>query len=242
MKDTSVPDIETTDSGWHIVLCEPNRELTAVSGMTARGFKAMCPADYIRRKTGRKDQNGRPVLSVDPTPKAMIPGYAFVQAVLSDPEKELVKKTPGVRGFFMVVNCEAKPDKADLRAGARRPDLKFAMLSNAQVGDLRLLDEMNFAKFQDSVRPKSERTPAVPFEAGKVVRVFCTPLGRDIYGQMVEKRGDGQIKIDAGHLSFVVPHFDVMETKGDEDEQNTRAKGHSPTNRGRSGDVGDRPV
>ena len=219
-----MPDIETTDSGWHIVLCEPNRELTAVSGMTARGFKAMCPADYIRRKTGRKDQNGRPVLSVEPTPKAMIPGYAFVQAVLTDPQMETVKKTPGVRGFFTVVNGGAEHGKGRVQPGKRLPDRKLAMLSNVQVSDLRLLDEMNFAKFQESVRPKSERTPAVAFEAGKVVRVFCTPLGRDIYGQMVEKRGDGQIKIDAGHLSFVVAHFDVMETKENQDDDGNAQK------------------
>lgn len=198
-----MPDNQTTDSGWHIVLCEPNRELTAVSGMTARGFKAMCPADYIRRKTGRKDQNGRVILSKEATPKAMIPGYAFVKAGLSDSDKERVKKVPGVSRFF---------------TKGPKMDRKYAILTDAQLDDLRQLDALNFARFQESVRPKSERAPAVAFEAGKVVRVFCTPLGRDIYGQMVEKRGDGQIKIDAGHLSFVVAHFDVMETKGDEDE------------------------
>lgn len=187
----------TTNSGWHIVLCEPNRELTAVSGLTARGFKAMCPADYIRRKTGRKDQNGRVILSKEATPKAMIPGYAFVEAGLSDPDMERVKTAPGVIRYFTKGPKEKR---------------KYATLTDAQLDDLRQLDALNFSRFQESVRPKSERTPTVPFEAGKVVRVFCTPLGRDIYGQMVEKRGDGQIKIDAGHLSFVVAHFDVMET------------------------------
>jgi hypothetical protein len=64
-------------SGWHIVLCEPNRELTAVAGMTDPGFEASCPCDYIRRRTGRRDVAGRPVLSMEASPKAAVPGYAF---------------------------------------------------------------------------------------------------------------------------------------------------------------------
>ncbi|MDB5617076.1 transcription termination/antitermination NusG family protein, partial [Tardiphaga sp.] len=148
--------MQTTNSGWHIVLCEPNRELTAVSGMTARGFNAMCPADYTRRKTGRKDQNGRPVLSVEPTPKAMIPGYAFVQFE-GKRDYEGVKATPGVRGLHFMTVGEGR-------------ERRYGILTAKEVQDLRVADAMNFERFQQSVLPKAARKPDVEFEAGKAVR------------------------------------------------------------------------
>jgi len=191
-----VPDNQTTDSGWHIVLCEPNRELTAVSGMTARGFKAMCPADYIRRKTGRKDQNGRPVLSVEPTPKAMIPGYAFVQFE-GRADYDGVKATPGVRGFHFMTAGEGR-------------ERRYGILTTREVQDLRTADAMNFDRFQQSVLPKSKRKPDVEFEEGKTVR-FTTKFGQEIYGQMIQKKGGGMVKVLSDHMSYVVDQLELME-------------------------------
>jgi transcription antitermination factor NusG len=191
-----VPEKEMIYSGWHIVLCEPNRELTAVSGMTARGFRAMCPADYIRRKTGRKDQAGRPVLSVEPTPKAMIPGYAFVQ-FKGKRDYDGVKAVPGVRGFHFMTVGEGK-------------ERRYGVLTEREVQDLRVADELNFAKFQQSMLPKSKRKPDVEFETGKAVR-FTTKFGREIYGQMMQKKGGGMVKVVSDHISYVVAQLDLME-------------------------------
>jgi transcription antitermination factor NusG len=184
-------------SGWHIVLCEPNRELVAVAGMTARGFEAMCPADYIRRRTGRRDAAGRPVLSTEPTPKAMIPGYAFVRFTSGPADHAGVKATPGVRGFQMMVVGEGR-------------ERCYGILTVNEVDDLRLADEINFDRFRLSVMPKAARKPDVAFEVGKMVH-FTTKFGQEIYGQMTQKKGGGMVKVISDHMSYLVSHFDLEE-------------------------------
>lgn len=199
-------------SGWHIVLCEPNRELVAVAGMTDRGLEAMCPADYIRRPTGKRDQSGRPVLSMEATPKALIPGYAFVKSFGSDEEYHVLKKVKGVRDLYK--RPSGNPD---------RP--AYATLTEAEVADLRKVDDAAFAIFQAGVAaekrkieqealPKEKRTPAVPFEKGKIVSAYSTSLGRQVHGAMIEKRAGGTVKIMVDHIAVLVSHYDVREVEG----------------------------
>jgi transcription antitermination factor NusG len=196
-------------TSWHILLCEPNRELTVVSGLTDRGFEAMCPASYIRRPTNKRDQSGRPVLSMEATPKALIPGYAFVRIVGSNEDCHAVKKVNGIRDFYK--RPTGNPD---------RPS--YATLKDPEISDLRAVDDAAFEAFRAAVLaekrkaeqdalPKEKRTPSVPFEKGKRVRVFSTALGREVYGAMTEKRAGGTVKVMVDHVAMLFPHFDLQE-------------------------------
>lgn len=190
------PERPIINSGWHIVLCEPNRELSATSGMTARGFEVCCPCDYTRRKTGKRDVAGRPILSIEPSPKAMIPGYVFVRFKAGkDPDYDGVKAVPGVRNFYRLVSRNVL-------------EPRYAGLRDAEIADLRLADALAFEKFQESVLPKAKQKPAVEFESGKAVR-FTTKFGKEIFGQMQEKHGGGMVKVIADNASYLVPHFDL---------------------------------
>lgn len=192
-----LPEKPTIATGWHILLCMPSRELTAVSGMIARGFNGRCPCDYMRRRTGRIDANGRPVLSLEPSPKAMIPGYAFVKFDPLNLDYDGVKAIPGIRNFYRLVTADPlKP--------------KYAGLRDAEMEDLRTADRLAFERFQESVRPKSKQKPAVEFEPGKEVR-FTTKFGKEIYGQMTQKKGGGMVKIITESASYLVPHVDLAE-------------------------------
>lgn len=197
-----------SNTAWHIVLCEPNRELTVVSGLTDRGFEAMCPASYIRRPTNKRDQSGRPVLSMEATPKALIPGYAFVRIVGSNEDCHAVKKVNGIRDFYK--RPTGNPD---------RPS--YATLTEAEVADLRIVDEAAFEAFQAAVAaekrkqeqallPKAKQEPSVPFQKNLKIRVFSTALGKEVYGAMTQKRGGGMVKILVDHIEMLVPHVDVM--------------------------------
>ena len=189
--------VEIINTGWHILLCQPNRELTAVAGLTDRGFEAMCPASYMRRRTGKRDASGQVVMSKEPWPKAMMPGYAFVKFETAEPDYDGVKKAPGVRGFYRVV-------------GENPLKPRYAVLSDNQIADLREADQIAFDAFQQSVMPKSKRKPDVEFVAGKSVR-FTTKFGQEIYGQMLQKKGGGMVKIMAEHMSYLVSHFDIQD-------------------------------
>lgn len=191
----------TITSGWHIVLCEPNRELHAVAGMTDRGFEGCCPCVYGRRKTGKRDAGGRPVLSLEPTPRAMIPGYAFVKLYGDAPDYDGVKAVPGVRNFYRIAtNNPLKP--------------RYAGLKDSEIADLRTADELDFERFQRSVMPRDpKRLPSVEFERGKIVR-FVTQFGNEIYGAMQQKNGGGMVKIISDSMSYIVPHAELMEMEG----------------------------
>lgn len=195
-------------TGWHIVLCRPNRELTAVAGLTDAGIEAMCPAKYIRRPTGKRDQNGRPVLSMEATPSALIPGYAFVRISGSGEDYHAIRKVDGVHDLY--------------KRPTGNPDRPFyAKLSDAEIADLRAVDDAAFEAFQAAIAaeikkkqqallPKSKQEPSVPFKRGLQVRVFSTALGKEVYGAMTQKRGGGMVKILVDHIEMVVPHVDVQ--------------------------------
>lgn len=187
-------------SGWHIVLCEPNRELHAVAGMTARGFEGCCPCVYGRRRIGKRDASGRPVLSLEPTPRAMIPGYAFVKLYCAEPDYDGVKTVPGVRRFYRIATGDPlKP--------------RYAGLKDSEIADLRTADELDFERFQRSVMPRDPKLPpSVEFEPGKIVR-FVTQFGKEIYGAMLQKNGGGMVKIVSDSMSYIVPHAELMEMK-----------------------------
>jgi hypothetical protein len=187
---------EEINSGWHIVLCVPNRELTAVAGLTERRFEASCPCLYGRRRTGKIDANGRPVLSNEPSPKAMIPGYCFVKFENGrDPDYDGVKAVAGVRGFYKLVTAD--PDKP-----------KYAGLRDAELDDLRLADRLALERFQESVMPKSKRAPTVAFKQGQPVK-FTTKFGKEIYGVMEQKKGGGMVRVLTDNAFYIVPHFDL---------------------------------
>ncbi|UFS78679.1 hypothetical protein LPB73_07465 [Tardiphaga sp. 37S4] len=162
--------------------------------MTLRKFEAMCPADYYRRRTGRRDENGRAVYSNEATPKAFIPGYVFVKFV-GAPDRDGIKAVPHVWGFQMVVVSDTEE--------------RFGVLTEAEVQDLRTADEMNFEVFQQSLLPKADRKPNVEFEKGKAVR-FTTKFGQEIYGQMAQKKGGGMVKVVTDHLSYLVSGHEVV--------------------------------
>jgi transcription antitermination factor NusG len=198
------------NQAWHILLCEPNRELSALAALTGKGFEAMCPASYIRRPTNKRDQSGRQVLSMEATPKALIPGYAFVRILGSNEDCHAVKKASRcIRDFY--TRPTGNPD---------RPS--YATLTDIEIADLRAVDEAAFEAFQAAVAaekrkaeqealPKEKRTPAVEFERGKAVRVFSSALGREVYGAMIEKRAGGTVKIMVDHVAMLFPHYDLQE-------------------------------
>ncbi len=182
-------------SGWHIVRVEPGREFTVVAAMTMRSFEAMCPADYYRRRTGRRDENGRAVYSTEPTPKAFIPGYVFAKFE-AEPDRDGIKAVPHVWGFQMVLVADGKE--------------RFGVLTEAEVQDLRTADDLNFETFRLALIPKSERKPEVEFEKGKEVR-FTTKFGREIYGKMTQRKGGRTVKIETENGSFTVDAFDLKD-------------------------------
>lgn len=182
-------------SGWHIVRVEPGREFTVVAAMTMRSFEAMCPADYYRRRTGRRDENGRAVYSTEPTPKAFIPGYVFAKFA-GDPDRDGIKAVPHVWGFQMVLVSEGKE--------------RFGVLTDAEVQDLRIADEMNFERLRLSMLPKAERKPDVEFEKGKLVR-FTTKFGREVYGKMTQRKGGNTIRIETETGWLVVDAFELKD-------------------------------
>lgn len=185
-------------SGWHIVRVMPSREFTVVAAMTVRGFEAMCPADYYRRRTGRRDENGRAIWSTEATPKAFIPGYVFTKFV-GDPDRDGIKAVPHVWGFQMVLVADGKIKKE-----------RFGVLTEAEVQDLRVADEMNFERFRLALLPKAERKPEVEFEKGKAV-CFTTRFGQEIYGQMLQKKGGNTVKVISEHGSYIVDAFELKE-------------------------------
>lgn len=182
-------------SGWHIVRVEPGREFTVVAAMTARRFEAMCPADYYRRRTGRRDEHGRAVFSTEPTPKAFIPGYVFAKFDAA-PDRDGVKAVPHVWGFQMVLVADGKE--------------RFGVLTEAEVQDLRTADELNLAAFRQALLPKSARKPDVEFKKGKDVR-FTTKFGQEIYGKMTQRKGGNTVKVETESGSFIVDAFDLKE-------------------------------
>ena len=198
---------EIIKSGWHILLCEPNRELTVVSRLTDRAYEAMCPASYIRRPTNKRDQSGRPVLSMEATPKALIPGYAFVKIAGTNEQCHAIRQVNGVRDFY--------------KRPTGNPDWpSYAKLTDAEVADLRVVDEAALEAFQAAVAaekrkaeqdalPKEKRTPSVPFQKGKTVRVFSTALGREVYGAMIEKRAGGTVKIMVDHVAMLFARISI---------------------------------
>jgi transcription antitermination factor NusG len=182
-------------SGWHIVRVEPGREFSVVAAMTDRRFEAMCPADYYRRRTGRRDQQGRAIFSTEPTPKAFIPGYVFAKFD-AEPDRDGIKAVPHVWGFQMVIVGDGQE--------------RYGVLTEAEVQDLRTADEVNFEAFRLALLPKSERKPAVEFKEGKAVR-FTTKFGQEIYGLMMQKKGGSMVKVMTGHMAYTVSQFDLQE-------------------------------
>ncbi len=198
---------QLSGAGWHIVLCRPNRELTVAAGLTKIGIEAMCPAKYVRRTTGKRDQTGRPVLSMEASPSALIPGYAFVRIAGSHDEYHAVKSIDGVHDL-----CR--------RPGSTIDQPLYARLRDAEIADLRAIDEAAFEAFQAAIAaeikkkeqallPKSKQEPSVPFKRGLQVRVFSTALGKEVYGAMTQKRGGGMVKILVDRIEMLVPHVDV---------------------------------
>jgi transcription antitermination factor NusG len=185
----------TISSGWHIIRCLPNLELTASIGLNARGYQAYCPSEYAMVRTNRIE-NGRRVMTM--RPKAMLPGYAFVRFASGNWDFEGVRRVKGVSDFMRKMDS--------------RGEMVPAGLTYAEVEKMRQEDALAFAAYQKEqarrdaeAAAKASGKPEVEFAVGKVVRVDG-PTGEPWIATMLEERGTKRIQVLKDNAKIIVPH------------------------------------
>ncbi|WP_375414639.1 transcription termination/antitermination protein NusG [uncultured Bradyrhizobium sp.] len=186
------------NSGWHIVLCEPNVEIQVSIALNVRGYESFCPAEHRPQRTNRT-KNGRRVY--EDRAKAMIPGYNFVRFEYRKWDFEGVKAVRGVRGFMKVAD--------------RHGDMVPAGLSGADIERLRAEDEAAFVRHQALMAKRATDEadriagkPEVEFEAGKQVRIDG-PTGERWVGVMVRQRGSSRVELLRANAKIIVPHSKI---------------------------------
>lgn len=186
------------NSGWHIVLCEPNVELNVSIALNVRGFESFCPAEYRRQRTNRTE-NGRRVY--ENRARAMIPGYNFVRFEPGLWDFNGVRRVKGVRDFMK---------KADSRG-----EMVPAGLTPDDIDKLKSADALAFQKHQAHMAKIAAEEaariagkPEVEFEHGKQVRVDG-PLGEDWIGTMLQQRGTKRVQVLVNNASIIVPHHKI---------------------------------
>jgi transcription termination/antitermination protein NusG len=121
--------IEDIRRRWHVLLIEPQRELTAAAYLTAHRFKVYLPQIKTWARRGLR----RTKMEVE---RPMFPGYLFIRF---DPDLDDGKRrwridiTPGVRGFMKLDGEHAIISDVDIRvvqmieeeerSGLRRPEI-----------------------------------------------------------------------------------------------------------------------
>lgn len=186
------------NSGWHIVLCEPNQEICVSIALNVRGYESFCPAEYRPQRTNRTE-NGRRVY--ENRAKAMIPGYDFVRFEHGQWDFEGVKAVRGVRGFMKVADSHG--------------EMVPAGLSASEVDRLKWEDASAFESYQRLMAKRAadeaarlSGKPEVEFEEGKRVRVEG-PTGEEWIGVMLQQRGSGRVQILRDNMKIILPHSKI---------------------------------
>lgn len=188
------------NSGWHIVLCEPNMELTADEGLRIRGFESFCPSEYADTKTNRME-NGRRVRVM--RPKAMITGYDFVRFETGKWDFDGVRRVKGVRDFMKI---EGKP------AGLLPKEIDRLKFLHVQAHEKH---EAYLAKKLAQELAYETGEPEVEFERGKMVRVDG-PLGEEWIAEMVQQRGSNRVAVLWKNAKIIVDHRRVHSIEQDD--------------------------
>lgn len=182
-------------SGWHILRCQPNMEITAAEALNIRGFDAYCPEEYHLVRTN-KTENGRRVRAMKP--RAMITGYAFVRFEPGAWDFEGVRRVKGVGDF--------------LRIGGYPGGLTLD-----EVDGLRTVHRAELDKYEREVArraaedaAKAQGKPEVKFERGKQVCVDG-PTGESWIATMLQERGNRRVQVMVDNAKIIVDHSRVHE-------------------------------
>ncbi|MBR1230222.1 hypothetical protein JQ600_35595 [Bradyrhizobium sp. AUGA SZCCT0176] len=184
------PAREIINSGWHIVLCEPNVELQVSIALNVRGYESFCPAEYRPQRTNRME-NGRRVY--EHRARAMIPGYDFVRFDAGKWDFDGVRRVKGVRDFLKINGYPAGLTGADVDR-LKRED------ASAFESHQRLM-----AKRAAEEAARLSGKPEVEFEEGKEVRIDG-PLGEEWIGKMLQQRGSGRVVVLRDNAKLILPH------------------------------------
>lgn len=176
-----------------IFIAEPQREKTAVVGLVARRFKAMCPMVYkaraIKDRAGRhlKDENGRKMWKKIEEP--MFRGYGLITFQVGHEAFEEARKVPGVSAFVRKINS----------AGEMAP----AALLPAVVDAIRREEERQMSAYELAQRTGSDKLK-IPFVAGGVARIDGGPYD-DWVGKMQKLSKSGRVTLLLSMLGGEIP-------------------------------------
>ncbi len=144
-----------SNARWHILIAEPNRELSAHSGLVSRGFAPYTPVIHKQISAGRTRKRDEP--------RAMFTCYLFLPIPDGQDLYSHVLAVPGVAGFMKV------PGSEDVDRGAQRA---YAILGEEAIEAIRKRETHIEGLRQAKI---AGRVSGNRFEVGQSVAV---PLGR----------------------------------------------------------------
>lgn len=147
--------VSTVPEAWHIVLIEPQQELTTGWRLHELGLELYSPIVRRQVKTGKMNKSGRKVMRVAPRP--MFPGYGFLPTTAVT-DLNIIREVKGVRDFL---NVKGKP----------------AWLPHDAIMAIRTKEYDEHLAYLGEIAPK-KRVPR--FRAGDMVRIETGPFADQI--------------------------------------------------------------
>lgn len=169
--------IQGVASAWHILLIEPQQEVTTVWRMHELGLELYSPIVRRQVQTGRRLPTGRKVMRV--APKPMFPGYAFLPVGVSDLND--VRRVKGVRDILQDV------------ARAR-----LVELPHEAVMAIRTKEYDEHIRYMEETMPKKRRPR---FRAGDMIRVDAGPFA-DAVRRVEQADGAGRVMVLHGMVKL----------------------------------------
>lgn len=136
---------------WHIVLIEPQQEVTTVWRLHELGMEMYSPIVRRKVRTNRRTASGQREMRVAPRP--MFPGYSFLSTAAT-PDLNIVRRVNGVRDFL---NVEGKP----------------AVLPQAAIDAIRAKEFDQHQKYMEEISPRRKRPH---LKRGQSVRIENGPF------------------------------------------------------------------
>lgn len=165
--DVAKPKQIASNARWHILIAEPNRELTAHSGLVARGYEPYTPIVHKQVPAGRTRKRDEA--------RAMFTCYLFLPISEDQNPYSHVLTVPGVADFMKLVSSDQNVH------GQRR----YAILQQEAIDAIRKREISIEATRQAKI---AARVSGKKFEIGQSVAV---PMGQfdELAGKISQVQG-----------------------------------------------------
>lgn len=170
---------EQQESGWYIVLTQPQQEIRTVWRLHELGLELYTPIVRERRPTQKRDKNGQRICVLRPKP--MFPGYGFVRAMGAS-----ISEVEDVRGVSKVYRDPI----------TRAP----YMLPHAAV---MAVFAKQHAEHQEFMRAKGGRVSK--FKPGDMVRIDEGSVYSGFVAKIEKLDGKGRVEVLLGMIRHRLP-------------------------------------